>query len=705
MLKTLEKIIDREIRETHLNKNPLHVSQHAYQRGKGTESALHSLVNKIETGMNQEKGIALVVFLDIAGAFDNTGHETIKKALVEKKVSRWIINWISEMLKSRKIKAKNFLSEIEYNPTRGCPQGGCLSPLLWSLVMDQLIIKLDNDKIDSVGYADDLAVISYGKDKFMNVMADKLNRAMNIIESWCSDTKLKVHPDKTYMMKFHSGRKEPNIKQIRIYNKPIIRVKTLKYLGVIFDEKNNWNAQLEYVIDKGKRTLRASRAMVSKKWGLSPKAMHWIYKQIVIPRITYASVIWWKVTSLKTNAEKLRSVHRLALTMITGATRSTPSMALEALLNMIPLDIKIREMATRACHRLKSAGTWIGINKGGDCKKHKQIEEQIARHKLNEDIDACDREWNEGKRYKVLINERRNWSYSLNVRNNLDCWYTDGSVRDGKTGIGIYNSGKKQNVSKRLSDHSTIMQAEVIAIRECARICLKTNCQSKDIIICVDSQAALKSLDNGIVNKKTTKTCKDMLNLIAINNRVTLVWVPGHSEHKGNEAADRLAAEATRKNYIDLKSEVPAVRMEERIEQESTRSARIKWNESKGMEHAKKYIRGFEDFKAKWLLKQKKNDVRVITGILTGHGLTNSYLLKINKAENEICRLCNEEDETVEHWIKESPATTERLTIIYGDEATNDKDQHYKSFLTFAKYYREIYDSFTISKDDEADNK
>lgn len=74
-------------------------------------------------------------------------------------------------------------------------------------------------------------------------------------------------------MKFHSGGKDPNIKQIKIYNKPIARVKTFKYLGVMFDEKNTWNAHLDYAIDKGKRTLRASNAMLSKKWGLSPKAI------------------------------------------------------------------------------------------------------------------------------------------------------------------------------------------------------------------------------------------------------------------------------------------------------------------------------------------------------------------------------------------------------------------------------------------------
>ena len=48
LLKGLEKLIDREIREIDLTSNPLRNEQHAYRRGRGTESAIHDLVNYIE---------------------------------------------------------------------------------------------------------------------------------------------------------------------------------------------------------------------------------------------------------------------------------------------------------------------------------------------------------------------------------------------------------------------------------------------------------------------------------------------------------------------------------------------------------------------------------------------------------------------------------------------------------------------------------
>lgn len=75
ILRNLEKLIDRRIREKDLIAKPLSSSQHAYRQGKGTESALHYLVTEIEKNTRNED-ISLVAFIDIEGAFDNTSFES-----------------------------------------------------------------------------------------------------------------------------------------------------------------------------------------------------------------------------------------------------------------------------------------------------------------------------------------------------------------------------------------------------------------------------------------------------------------------------------------------------------------------------------------------------------------------------------------------------------------------------------------------------
>jgi len=42
--------------------------------------------------------------------------------------------------------------------SRGCPQGGVLSPLLWCLVVDELIARLNGGGVYTQGYVDDICL-------------------------------------------------------------------------------------------------------------------------------------------------------------------------------------------------------------------------------------------------------------------------------------------------------------------------------------------------------------------------------------------------------------------------------------------------------------------------------------------------------------------------------------------------------------------
>ncbi|XP_059046427.1 uncharacterized protein LOC131842012 [Achroia grisella] len=136
IIKIMEKVLD--IRATILENAPLHRNQHAYRKGHSTETALLDLTDKVEKAI-EEKQIALCSFLDIEGAFDNTPIETISQGLIRKKVDETTTQWIKAMLSNRTIKTTLHNSTLEIRPTKECPQGGVLSPLLWLLTVDQLL--------------------------------------------------------------------------------------------------------------------------------------------------------------------------------------------------------------------------------------------------------------------------------------------------------------------------------------------------------------------------------------------------------------------------------------------------------------------------------------------------------------------------------------------------------------------------------------
>jgi hypothetical protein len=55
LLKTMEKLVERHIRDDSLGKYPLHHNQHAYQTGKFTETALHNVVTRIENAIEHRE--------------------------------------------------------------------------------------------------------------------------------------------------------------------------------------------------------------------------------------------------------------------------------------------------------------------------------------------------------------------------------------------------------------------------------------------------------------------------------------------------------------------------------------------------------------------------------------------------------------------------------------------------------------------------
>jgi hypothetical protein len=135
---------------------------HCFQIGKSTETALHNEVIRIENAI-KHKDIAFGVFLDIEGAFKRTSFDTIKQAAERHGIEPAVCRWICAMLESRNRSSTLSGETLGATTARGCLQGGVLSPLLWSLVVDDLLWGLNDNGYYTVGYADDIAILINGK--------------------------------------------------------------------------------------------------------------------------------------------------------------------------------------------------------------------------------------------------------------------------------------------------------------------------------------------------------------------------------------------------------------------------------------------------------------------------------------------------------------------------------------------------------------
>jgi hypothetical protein len=84
------------------------------------------------------------------------------------------------MLESRNIKATISGETLGAAAVKECPQGGVFSPLLWSLVVDDLLWGLNNRGYYTVGYADDFEILINGK--FPQAVSEVLQTALHTVQ-------------------------------------------------------------------------------------------------------------------------------------------------------------------------------------------------------------------------------------------------------------------------------------------------------------------------------------------------------------------------------------------------------------------------------------------------------------------------------------------------------------------------------------------
>jgi len=141
----------------------------------------------------------------LRGAFDNTSFKTIITAARERGLEETCCRWIKFMLEGRLIHTSLMGSSITAKVTRGCLQGGVLSPLLWNLAVDRLLTVTNDLGFSTLGYADDIVIIVQGK--VTHTVKETLQNALNMVAKWAVKEGLNISPHKTAMVPFTNRRK------------------------------------------------------------------------------------------------------------------------------------------------------------------------------------------------------------------------------------------------------------------------------------------------------------------------------------------------------------------------------------------------------------------------------------------------------------------------------------------------------------------
>ena len=113
----------------------------------------------------------------------------------------------------------------------------------------------------------------------------------------------------------------------------------------------------------------ACRRACGVMWGPKPRVVHWLYVAIIRPSVIFTSLVWWPGCQMACTKRKLSRVQRLACLGITGAMRTTPTNAVEALICLPPLDLVVQgEARLRIDSGVRDVGlTYIPIEETAAC--------------------------------------------------------------------------------------------------------------------------------------------------------------------------------------------------------------------------------------------------------------------------------------------------------------------------------------------------
>lgn len=257
--------------------------QHGFMKGRSVTTNLlefaNMAMNVLESGSQLD-----VIYTDFQKAFDKVSHLVLLKKLQDIGVEPKLLGWIASYLNGRLqyVKLSGHVS-AEFESKSGVPQGSHLGPLLFILFMDDVTRVLKSIKLL---YADDLKLI--GKVKSISD-AILLQADLNALTSWCRENRLYLNVDKCKVMSFFRIRAPVHFDYC-IDGVPLTRVKEIRDLGVLLDERLTFNRHVDFVTSKSYSMLGFVKRICRNFKNV--RALKSVYFAHVRSHLECASVVW-----------------------------------------------------------------------------------------------------------------------------------------------------------------------------------------------------------------------------------------------------------------------------------------------------------------------------------------------------------------------------------------------------------------------------
>ena len=288
--KIFEKIIYGRMNSFIILNGLISKYQYGFKKNSSTTLAIFNLVTHIVESLKTQK-YAVCIFLDLRKAFDSVNHKILLNKLFRMGFRGNIHSLISSYLTNR----SQYVELDGYKSTdsvisHGVPQGSILGPLLFNLFFnDVTCLKCDGRSL----FADD--GVFWLVDCSFERLIFRLNYFMDELLNWLNENKLLPNSNKTFLMLF-ANRTIHNLPDIYLGNDLLQWVDNIKYLGVIIDNKLNFNMQLNSINAK---ISKCTGIIYRLKTFLPKSILLNLYYSLFYPYLIHNIIIWGGVSSNK----------------------------------------------------------------------------------------------------------------------------------------------------------------------------------------------------------------------------------------------------------------------------------------------------------------------------------------------------------------------------------------------------------------------
>lgn len=561
LCKLMEKMVTSRLNQFLAANNSIDPRQSGFRASYSTLDALTRLETAARLALIQDDSL-VVVFIDITQAFDSVWHHGLLHKLHSFGLTGNLPKFIQNFLENRKtsVRLGNIISP-PYAVNVGVPQGSVISPTLFNIMINGII--QNSTEIDYSLYADDCAI--WVRRRTIQECITVLQSTLDSVMQWSQNWGLGLSSTKTKAMIFTRRRRYPK-PSLSLNGSPLSFVTSYRFLGIIVDHKLTWKNHIYSLRDRCQKDLRILTIVSACGWGADFLTLRKLYISLVRSKLDYASFLF--SSSPPTYCKVLDRVQYAAARIMLGVLRCSPTDALEAEADLMPLAIRRKLLLVQYVTRVLSVPehpcrSLLLSYYPYDFYKHQKLPLPVIAHahtafsslKLTfQQISVTSSQ----NRYKVfslpvhstiqistkaaLSSEKWQALFSDLLRLHPDRTqiYTDGSLLNKLCGSAVWSTSF--SLLACLPSNTTVFAAELYAIYMCLSF-LKN--KSGQYTIFTDSYSSIQTLQN--LKRSSHYLAFWIANILkeAPVGKFIIEWVPGHMGILGNERADALARQAT----------------------------------------------------------------------------------------------------------------------------------------------------------------